>query len=156
MRWSRRNKALLLENLEMYVSSGLNLHESITIVCRAFSKKEVDCLKNIKMMIEKGHTLSKSFESNINFSAAILGLIEHGESSGNIGQSLKLACNIIEREDALIKSCMSALAYPIIIAVFAFILTIGLMRGVMPLITPLLKSLNVQLPLITWIVMYIS
>jgi len=155
-KWSRRGKALLLENLEMYISSGLNLHEAILITCRAFSKKEAAHLQNVKILIEQGQTLSKGFENNINLSPALLGLLEHGESSGNLAQSLKLARTIIEREEALIKSCMSALAYPIIIAIFAFVLTLGLMRGVMPQITPLLKSLHVQLPLITRIVMYMS
>jgi len=155
-KWSRCSKALLLENLEMYISSGLNLHEAIQTVCSAFSKKETVCLKNIQIMIEQGQTLSRAFENNIDLSKALLGLIEHGESSGNLPQALKLARTIIEREDALIKSCMSALAYPVIIGIFACVLTIGLMRGVMPQIIPLLKSLHVQLPLITRIVMYSS
>ena len=155
-KWSRRDKALLLENLEMYISAGLNLHDAISTVGKAFSKKEAECLRSIQISIEQGQTLSKAFENNINLSSALLGLIEHGESSGNLPQALGLARTIIEREDALIKSCMSALAYPSIIGIFACVLTIGLMRGVMPQIIPLLKSLHVELPLITKIVIYSS
>ena len=156
MKWNRRNKALLLENWEMYVSAGLTLHEAVQTSCTAFSKKEGECIKKIISSIERGQNLSSALSNNINLSAALLGLIGHGESSGSLPRALGLARNIIEHEDVLIKSCMSALAYPIVIGVFACLLTVGLMRGVMPQITPLLKSLHVELPLITRISMYLS
>jgi len=156
MKWSRRNKSLLLENWEMYISAGMTLHEAVQTSGTAFSKKENVCIRKIIDSIERGQNLSSALVGNVNFSPVLLSLIEHGESSGNLPRALNLARNIIEREDALIKSCMSALAYPIIIGVFACLLTIGLMRGVMPQITPLLKSLHVDLPLITKISMYVS
>ena len=67
-RWNRRNKAMLLENLEMYMSSGLNLHEAMLIISRSFSKAEATAVLNVKILIEKGQTLSKGFENNINLS----------------------------------------------------------------------------------------
>ncbi len=155
--WNRRNRILLLENIEMYISAGLNLNTALDTVGPTFREKQRASLGRVCVRIEQGHSLSRSFaDEHIGFSTAIVGLIEQGEQSGNLPQSLKLARTIIEREDALIKTCMSALAYPIIIGLFALILTLGLMRGVMPQIIPLLKSLHVTLPLITRIVIAVS
>ena len=155
-RWKRSTKIIFLENLEMYVSSGLTIYEALGTSMSVVHKKHRPALENMRSSIEQGYPLSKGFQSHIGFSAALIGLIEHGEGSGNIYGALCLARSILEREDALIKTCLSALAYPVIIGLFACILTIGLMRGVMPQIIPLLKSLRVQLPLLTRIVMYIS
>ena len=113
-------------------------------------------LDNVRTGVEQGYSLSKEFDKHIGFSPAIIGLIEQGEQSGNLPYVFDLARTILEREDTLIKTCMGALAYPVIIGIFAFVLTLGLMRGVMPQIIPLLKSMHVTLPLITRIVMYIS
>ncbi|MDD5165582.1 MAG: type II secretion system F family protein, partial [Candidatus Pacebacteria bacterium] len=85
-----------------------------------------------------------------------IALIEHGEHSGNLIQSLRMARMVMERQDILIKACLSALTYPIVIAVFASALTLGLMTWVMPQIIPLLKSLHVALPLLTLFVIYAS
>jgi type II secretory pathway component PulF len=48
------------------------------------------------------------------------------------------------------------MAYPAVIGVFAGLLTIGLVRGVMPQIIPMLKSLNIELPLLTRLVIMLS
>ena len=89
-------------------------------------------------------------------SPTIAGLIEHGEDSGELAKALTLAKSILEREDALVKTCLSAMAYPSIIGIFATLMTVGLMKGVMPQIIPLLESLHVQLPLLTVAVIFLS
>ncbi len=155
-KWNRKDKILLLENMEMYVSSGLTVHQALNICISVFRNKQRSSLESVKSVVESGQSLAYGFVRYMKFSTSIIGLIEQGEQSGNIPQSLKLARFILEREDNLIRTCLSALAYPVIIGIFAILLTIGLMRGVMPQIIPLLKSLHVTLPLLTRIVMYLS
>ena len=154
--WNRRSKILFLENIEMYVSAGLTMYEALNTTMRIATDAQKKSLENILTCIEQGRLVSYALDTCIGFSPAIIGLIEHGERSGNVARSIRLARTILERQDTLIRSCMSAMAYPIAIGVFACALTIGLMRGVMPQITPLLKSLHQSLPLLTRIMMNIS
>jgi type II secretory pathway component PulF len=154
--WNRRSKMLFLENIEMYISAGLTMYDALNTTMRIATDAQKKSLGTILRHIEQGRLVSYALDMCIGFPPAIIGLIEHGERSGNVARSIGLARTILERQDALIRSCMSAMAYPVAIGAFACALTIGLMRGVMPQITPLLKSLHQSLPLLTRIMMNIS
>lgn len=154
--WNRAKHMLLLENISSYLSAGLSLPQAFKIASSSFPISEQRLLHELVNDLERGEPVASSLEKRVGFSSTILGLIEQGEYSGNLLRALVCARSIIEREDVLVKSCISALTYPMVIGGFALILTIALMRGVMPQITPLLKSLHVDLPLLTRIVMYMS
>ncbi len=156
IRFRRRDLILLLERLEMYVSAGLPPTEALSVAGAASSQKQRAALEDVRASLEGGGSLSKNLRERLNAPVSVAGLIEHGEESGGLAKSLASARMILEREDALTKSCISSMAYPSVIAIFAIILTLGLMRGVMPQIIPLLKSLHVQLPLLTRIVIATS
>lgn len=154
--WSLRELILFLERLELYISSGLQLNKALEISIQGVSKKHVQKIKHIQQEVENGNALSRALKDTIRVPSTILGLIAHGESSGELAKALNFSKQLLEREDELLKKCMSAMIYPVIIAIFALALTLGLMKGVMPQIIPTLKTLNVNLPLITRIIMFIS
>ncbi len=155
-RWKARDTIMLLERLELYVSSGLSIDKALLISGQGISSKQKKSIDDVRAKVISGSMLSRSLIQHIGLSKTLSSLIEHGESSGGLVRSLSMARTLLERQDELIKKCLSALAYPVIIGIFACILTFGLVRGVMPQIIPLLKSLHVQLPLITRFVIAIS
>ncbi|MDD5165689.1 MAG: type II secretion system F family protein, partial [Candidatus Pacebacteria bacterium] len=114
--WNIRDKILLLENLEMYVSAGLMLDEALRISSGLFSAKQNKVLIQVHVHVSQGNLLSSAFAKYIQFSPTLIALIEHGEHSGNLIQSLRMARMVMERQDILIKACLSALTYPIVIA----------------------------------------
>ncbi len=154
--FKRRDLILLLERLEMYLSAGLSPTEALSTAGSGISKKQKMAIDRIRISVEDGGLLSRNLHERLKISPTIVGLIEHGEDSGGLAEAMASARMILEREDALIKTCLSAMAYPSIIGVFAVVMTVGLMRGVMPQIIPLLKSLHVQLPLLTRVVVFLS
>ena len=107
-------------------------------------------------MVRSGRRLSDELISRIGVSDTAASLIGHGESSGSLAASLASARALLERQDELRRSCLSALAYPSMIGLASCGLVVGLVRGVMPQIVPMLESLHVPLPLLTRIVMCIS
>lgn len=155
-KWKRRDTILFLERLELYISSGLPLDQCLQISSDGVTKRQKKAILNIRSLVLMGSQLSKAMIVNMNLSNTIAGLIRHGETSGQLGKALIYAKDLLEREEDLMKKCISALIYPIVIGVFAIILTFALVKGVMPQIIPMLRSLNVQLPLITRIIMFIS
>jgi type II secretory pathway component PulF len=155
-KWRRKDTILFLERLELYVSAGLTINRALSISTEGIPMRQKMAVQHALDMVEAGGLLSKALTESIGLSKTIAGLIEHGESSGELVRALGVAKSLMEREDELLKKCTSAMAYPVIIAVFASLLTIGLVRGVMPQIIPMLKSLHVQLPLLTRAVIFVS
>lgn len=145
-----------MERLEMYLMSGINLHQALTIVSESSPSKQRKALEKVRHAVETGKILSSALSLEIQVPSVIRGLISHGEASGRLAESLAAARSLLERQDELRKKCASALAYPVIIGIFALLLTFGLVRGVMPQIIPLLKGLHVQLPFLTRAVIWIS
>lgn len=155
-KWPRREMILFFERLGLYISSGLSLNKALDILIQGAPKKRLKVLQNINREVENGGTLARVLKDSVKISPTILGLVSHGESSGELAKALNFAAELLAREEELLKKCISAMVYPAVIGLFACGLTIGLMKGVMPQIVPMLKSLHVQLPLVTRIVMAIS
>lgn len=153
------NKADListLERLELYMSAGLPLDRALLALAQIGSKKHKILLNKVLEDVMSGGRISTAFAKHLKLSMTLCSLIEHGEASGNLPKSLILAHTMLDRQGETLKKCLSAMIYPIVIALFASVLTIGMVRGVMPQITPMLKSLHVSLPLLTRAVIYIS
>jgi len=155
-KFSKKETILLLERLELYLSAGLPLNVALEVIAVSTGKKRQESLYQVRDFVEKGGKLSHALRRYIGCNSMICGLLAHGEVSGNLTGSLELARSLLEKDDELRRKCLSALAYPLIIGIFASLLTLGLVRGVMPQIIPMLKSLNVGLPLITRSVIFAS
>ncbi len=155
-KWKRRDITLLLERLELYVSSGLTINKALEIAGEGISPKQKSSLESVRLAVESGGLLSQALTKNIGLSPTISSLIEHGELSGNLSSSLSASRSTMERGEELRKKCTSAMVYPVVIGLFATLLTVGLVRGVMPQIIPMLKGLNVNLPFLTRVVISIS
>lgn len=147
---------LFLEKMELYTASGLALNKSLRIIAAGAPKKRKPSVTQAVRAVENGGLLAKSLEEYLGASKTVAALLERGETAGELVKALGQAKALMEREDDLYKKCASAMVYPVAIGVFALLLTIGLVRGVMPQIIPMLKGLNVQLPLLTRIVMFAS
>jgi type IV pilus assembly protein PilC len=155
-KFNRSELILFFERLELYISSGLTLNKALMVAKEGVSRRQKETLEKIRLSIESGNLLSGALRKFLGLPATLSGLIENGEASGRLKEALNSSRALLEREDELRKKCFSAMAYPIIIGIFALILTIGLMRGIMPQIVPMLKSLHVPLPLLTRVVMAFS
>jgi type II secretory pathway component PulF len=155
-KFNRADLILLFERLELYIASGLALNKALAILGEGMLEREKTAIKKVCLSIESGNSLSRALRKSLNISLTISGLIENGENGGKLAEALNSSRKLLEKEDELWKKCASAMAYPIIIGLFSLVITIGLMRGVMPQIIPMLKSLHMQLPLLTRIVMALS
>jgi len=156
MTWNRKSRMSLIERLEMYVSAGLPIAQSLELCKRGSPKKLSESLGRIRDSVESGRTLSASLGHESRLPSAISGIIDCGESSGSLAQALKSAHALLEREDDLIKKCLSAMTYPTVIGIAAVVLSIALMRGIMPQIIPLLTGMHEDLPILTKISIWIS
>lgn len=155
-RWKRREIIQFLERLEMYLSSGLEINKALEVSLQGLKNKQKLSIQNLQKAIESGAPLYSALARFVGITKTTSSLVEYGELSGTLTQSLLTAKILLEKEDELLKRCTGAMIYPLVIGIFALLLTIGLVRGVMTQIIPMLKSLNVNLPFITKITITLS
>lgn len=154
--WNNKRQAILLEQLSSYLSAGIPLDRALDIIADSSFRQIRASLRRVKDDVVLGSRLSSSLSRHVHLSSSLVGLIEHGESSGALSSALGAARQVIERTTEMTRRCVSALIYPSVIGCFSILLIIGLVRGVMPQITPMLKSLHVPLPLLTRSMMAIT
>jgi type IV pilus assembly protein PilC len=145
-----------LDQFEMYISAGLNIDIAISLIESASHKKARFVVEKIRQDIESGIGFGKSLDKRTNIAVHLSEIIIHGESAGNLSQSIRSVVQIMEKDQAVRDKCLSAMYYPVIIGIIAILITVGLMKYVVPSMIPMLTGLNAELPLITKIVMKIS
>ncbi len=155
-KWKKKDIIVLLERIEIYFSSGLEIDKTMMIIEDSLKGKQKSSISKLLKHVESGLPLYGGLENIVGISRTTSSLIEYGELSGSLAKALVMAKTLLEKEEELFKKCINALIYPSVIGVFAILLTIGLVRGVMLQIIPLLKSLKVDLPFITKLTISIS
>lgn len=151
-----REIILFLERLELCLSAGVSISGALDVASQGLPSRLIARTIVIRKIVEAGGSFSTALVEYMGLSLTLAGLIEHGQSSGTLAGALCQTKTILERQDELRKRCFSALIYPVVIGIFAGLVTIGLVKGIMPQIIPLLKNLHVSLPLITRIVIAFS
>jgi type II secretory pathway component PulF len=90
------------------------------------------------------------------FSDYTLNIIYFAESSGTLSENLEYIALELEKRNALKKKIISAFIYPALVTGATLFITIFLMVYLFPKIMPVFKSLRMELPFSTRIVMFIS
>jgi type II secretory pathway component PulF len=155
-KWSRKETILFLERFEMYLSAGLPINKILPLLMNDKRPKQNLAITNILNNFQSGNLLSLSLVQYIGLPKTVAHMIEYGELSGKLSRSIALAIRLMTKEDELFKKCLNALLYPVFIGSFSLLLTIGLVQKVLSQIIPLLKSLHVELPIMTRIIISLS
>ncbi len=104
-------------------------------------------ISDIKQSIEKGSTLKDAFEGHRKiFSDFLLGMVEAGESSGRLSESLEVSANYLEKQAELKRKVRSAFAYPIMVGIVCLVVIAGLVIFVVPVFSNIYQQLHVSLP----------
>lgn len=83
-------------------------------------------------------------------------MVAAGESSGTLGEILERVARLLERQAEMRGKLISALAYPVVLAVVAVLVVAALMIAVVPRVVEQFDNVGQQLPLLTRVIMGIS
>jgi len=154
---STTEKKDFIEALALLIKSGTPINESFDILSnqtRAPALKKI--LDKAQKRTEKGTPIYQIFEDDPNFEIAFSSFIRAGEESGTLDENLKLLISWLERKQDLEREISSATLYPKIILVFAVLLGAGLTFFVLPRLTPIFSTLDIELPITSKILLYAS
>jgi len=129
-------------------SAGLSITRSLeALEQQAENRAFKYILSDIRQSVETGSTLKDAFEKHRDiFSDFFLGMLEAGESGGNLSKTLEMSASYLEKQLELKQKVRAAFAYPIIVGVMSFVIVAALVIFVVPVFSKLYQQLRVPLP----------
>ncbi|MDD2871246.1 MAG: type II secretion system F family protein [Candidatus Gracilibacteria bacterium] len=155
---SSKDKINLLEQLSSLLNAGIPLLNSFKIIMYQTSDKKMKILlKSIIEKLNKGDSLKEVLANFTNiFNVFDLSIIEMGEVTGKLGNSIETIKIKEEKSRELKTKIIGALIYPIVIIFLSLAMILVFMVYVIPKITDMYKDAKVNLPTLTQNVIDIS
>lgn len=146
------------KNLSVLLRGGITIDEAVKSLA---DQSKPGVLKNIlyrvKARLENGVSLNSAISSEEgSFGKIFISLVKAGELSGALSENLEFLSVWLERDNDLRKQINGVLLYPKIVLTAVVLLGSGLSIFILPKLVPMFVSLNIELPLITRIVLNIS
>ncbi|MEK7569734.1 MAG: type II secretion system F family protein [Patescibacteria group bacterium] len=156
--FSIKKQTFFAKRLSFLIRAGIPILESVSVIRRqAKSKSEARVLGKIAADIMNGQSLAGSLAKFKGiFSSFMINVIRAGESSGALTENLNYLADELRKKELLRKRILSSMFYPLIILIATFGITGLLIVYIFPKILPIFKSLNVELPITTRAVIFLS
>jgi type IV pilus assembly protein PilC len=139
---------LFCRQLASFVRVGVPVTTAIqTFAEQASAKRLKEAYLAVVADLEAGTRLSVAFAAHPRvFPGILTDMIRSAEITGNLDTVLRQAAQHIEREASARRKIRAAMTYPVIIAGFATVLTVGIIVFVLPQFTSLYAALGVKVP----------
>ena len=148
-----REKIVFSRNLSAMLSAGLALSRALSIAERQASPHFKVIIADLNEEIRKGSTLAQALgKHGAVFTPLFISMVRAGEESGGLAAGLKVLATQMEKSYILLKKIRGALIYPTIVIAIMIAITILMLIYVVPTLSSTFQELNVQLPLMTRIV----
>ncbi|HSA06230.1 MAG TPA: type II secretion system F family protein [Candidatus Gastranaerophilales bacterium] len=153
-----RDKIDFTNIMYTFAKSGISLVESLFFL---ETNAESENIRNLSMEIRRkilgGAGLSEALSKfPSSFDDVYVGLIKAGEESGEFEETLQRIYVLLQKQDKLMSSIISTLAYPVFVMALAILVTIALLTFVFPAFKGMYDSMGSELPIITAIFMAIG
>jgi len=157
VRLKSSEKLELIDSLGAMLSAGIPLLESVEALLENAKSRNKAVLESLKKDLEGGKTIADSFSRfPDSFDPIALNLIRGGEEAGNLEEILAGLADTIRKDIDFTRKIKTALAYPLfVIATFAVIMTV-ILAFVIPRIGDVFSKLDVNIPLPTKILIFLS
>lgn len=129
-------------------SAGLSIIASLESLEQQTENSSLQqVISDIRQNIQTGSSLKDAFSKHEDiFSVFFIGMLEAGESSGKLSDTLTISATYLEKQLELKRKIKSAFAYPVIVGVMCIIIVIVMMIFVVPVFSNVYRQLHVSLP----------
>jgi len=106
-----------------------------------------EILGDVREKVATGSSLKKAFEPyETLFSTYYLGMMEAGESSGELRKVLEMTANYLENKMAIHQRVKNAFTYPVVVICVCTVVITALVMFVVPMFSKIYTRMNVPLP----------
>jgi type IV pilus assembly protein PilC len=151
----RRIKAheltVMTRQLATMVASGMSLLRSFHVLeDQTENEKLKEIISQVRQDVEAGISLSDALEKHPDtFNELYIAMTRTGETAGMLEESLMRIADQLEKSDSLRRQVRAAMAYPIMIGLFALVVMLALVAFLIPVFEDVFKDFNGKLPAIT-------
>jgi type II secretory pathway component PulF len=149
---------MLTRNLGSMLTAGLSLVRALSVIERQSSNPRLKgTITQIQERINKGDPFNEALKQFPNiFDDLYVSMVRAGEESGGLAEALQTLSLQMERASSLKKKIKGAMIYPAIVLTIMVGIGVLMMMYVMPSITDTFKSLEVDLPMTTQVLIFSS
>lgn len=153
-----KEKAFFYNLFATLMHAGIGTIDSLKILAnKTQNQKFKRIINTIVHDIEKGESLSGGMEKFANvFTNAEIGVIKSGEAIGALDKMLDKLAEQTEEQHELQTQLKSALTYPAIVFTILLIAVVIMFGFVIPKLVALFVENNVELPLLTKVMLFVS
>lgn len=155
-----QSKSLVVftRQLSTMVDSGMSLLRALYIL---EDQTEDELLKEVigevREDIEAGASLGDALERHPKtFNDLYVAMVRAGEAGGILEETLRRVATQLEKDESLRRQVKSAMMYPAIIMIFAFIVLIALLTFLVPVFGSIFADLGGELPMVTRVTVTMS
>lgn len=151
-------RMLFARYFSLMLRAGLDVKRAIsTLRDQSRSKPLQDALESVYQGVERGQTLAESMIPFPNvFSALFVSFVRVGESTGRLQESLEILAVQLQKEFELRRAVRGGLLYPAVILVALFAVGFAMMVFVVPKLVEVFDGFDVELPLMTRVLISVS
>ncbi len=157
-RVSVHEKIVFSKNLAVMLNAGLPLSRALTIMSRQTKNAYLKTiLEKVEEVIRGGKSFHEALEDYPKvFPKLFVSMVAAGEESGKLSESLDVIGTQTEKSYLLAKKVKGAMMYPSIIILAMMGIATFMLIYVVPTLTQTFKDLNVDLPVSTQMVIFVS
>jgi len=144
-----QEKINFARHLSIMIKAGLPLLDSLKIIRRQSKGKMARLVDEVTLDISNGQFLADSLSHYPAFGDFFVSVVRVGEASGTLAENLGYLADEMKKSRILRSKIRSAMVYPIVILVATIVVTALLTFVVFPKVMPIFTSLNIELPLVT-------
>lgn len=148
---SHKEKIIFIKYLSAILKTGLNIKKAFEILSAQIKNKHfAKVVASIKESIENGQTLNQSLRKYPNiFSEIFINMVAVGEVSGTLPATLDYLDYLLTKDYTFKQKVKGAMMYPVMVLTLVFVVSIGLVKFVIPRITKIFENFNINLPFMT-------
>ncbi|MCU0913570.1 MAG: type II secretion system F family protein [Planctomycetes bacterium] len=134
--------------LSTMLQGGMSITSALSIIAEDTENLQLrQTLQEARAKVSEGRLLSEGLSRFPRvFNRLALAMIVAGETSGDLGQALRLLAEYYDGRDRLSKKIHSAIAYPIFVLILITLVIIGIMTLIVPRFQTIFKQLGGDLP----------
>jgi len=143
--------SLITRQLATLVHSGTPIDEALQAVSRQSEKPRLgNMLLAVRSKVKEGHPLAAAMADFPHaFDDLYRATVDAGEQSGHLDAVLERLADYTENRHALRQKFQLALIYPVLIALVAVLVVVGLVAFVVPKVVGVFEGIGQELPLLT-------
>jgi len=148
------DKITFIKNLGVMVKAGIPVSKSLKILSeQTTNKRFAEIVGSVNSSVESGMSFSESLGKYPDvFSDLFVSMVRVGEVSGNLEQNLGHLSVQMQRDYDIVSKAKGAMTYPLVVMVALVLVAFTMFTFVLPKLTATFKDFDVELPLMTKVV----